>query len=133
MLLASQGGFEVKTAIADAGVPSCLFLEMFMRAMVNMAKWSDTFVNGPASGGSLGAGTQAAANVAVLNISEVLDRQSMGIRLKDALPILGHMLAESENLEEIGAAVGGLQALGLSLSIEPDIALAKGGDQAQHE
>jgi hypothetical protein len=31
MLLASQGGFEVKTAIADAGVPSCLFLEMFMR------------------------------------------------------------------------------------------------------
>jgi hypothetical protein len=29
MLLASQGGFEVKTAIADAGVPSCLFLEMF--------------------------------------------------------------------------------------------------------
>jgi hypothetical protein len=30
MLLASQGGFEVKTAIADAGAPSCLFLEMFM-------------------------------------------------------------------------------------------------------
>jgi hypothetical protein len=28
MLLASQGGFEVKTAIADAGAPSCLFLEM---------------------------------------------------------------------------------------------------------
>jgi hypothetical protein len=100
--------------------------------MVNMAKWSDTFVNGPASGSSLGARTQAAAIVAVLNISEVLDRQSMGMGLKDALPILGHML-ESQNLEEIGAGVGGLQALGLSLSIGPDITLTKGGDQAQHE
>jgi hypothetical protein len=85
-----------------------------------------------ASGGSLGARTQAAAIVAVLNISEVLDRQSMGIGLMDALPILGHML-ESDNLEEIGAGVGGLRTLGLSLSIEPYITLAKGGDQAQHE
>ncbi len=98
---------------------------------MNMAKWSDTFVNGPASGGSLGARTQAAAIVAVLNISEVLDRQSMGMGLKNALPILD--MLESENLEEIGAGVGGLQALGLSLSIEPDITLTKGGDQAQHE
>jgi hypothetical protein len=56
----------------------------------------------------------------------------MGIGLLDGLPILGHML-ESDNLEEIGAGVGGLRTLGLSLSIEPYITLAKGGDQAQHE
>ncbi len=56
---------------------------------MNMAKCSDTFVNGPASGGSFGARTQAAAIVAVSNILEVLDRQSMGMGLKDALPIFG--------------------------------------------
>ncbi len=39
MLLASQGGFEVKTAIADAGVPSCLFLEMFMRFADHASWW----------------------------------------------------------------------------------------------
>ncbi|CAM6015037.1 unnamed protein product [Sphagnum balticum] len=100
MLLASQAGVEVKTAIADAGALTSLV------AMVDNS-------NSPMVRESAAAAAIAklvSCHPVKLSSNCKMWRQSMGIGLKDALPILGHML-ESENLEETGTGVGGLQVL----------------------
>lgn len=103
-----------------------------VRSMVNMAKWSVSLIDGPTGGCGLGARTQAAAIVAILNIGEVLDRQSMGMGLREALPLLAHML-ENDNLNEVKAGSGGLQALVLTLAMEPQLLGKEGDAQQQHE
>ncbi|BBN13783.1 hypothetical protein MPTK1_6g06260 [Marchantia polymorpha subsp. ruderalis] len=150
MLLASQGGHEVKTAIADAGALSPLVSMVSssaspmiresaaaaiaklvschpvnrvalvraggIRALVEMAKWSARPMDGLSGGGSMGARTLAASIVAILSVSEVLDRPTMQLGLREALPALAHLL-ESDDIEEIKAGIGGLQAIASSLGV----------------
>ncbi|KAL2623311.1 hypothetical protein R1flu_003516 [Riccia fluitans] len=143
MLLASQGGYGIKTAIADAGALPLLISMVStssspmiresaaaaiaklvtchsvnrvalvraggVKALVEMAKWSTGLVDG--------AKILAAAVVAVLSLSEVLDRPSMQLGFRETLPALAQML-ENDDVEEIKAGVGGLQALASILGVD---------------
>jgi len=81
-----------------------------IKSMVNMAQWATTLLEDASSVENLKARIQAGAIVAVLSIGNIQDRQHTGMGLRDALPILIHML-ESDDFNEIEASVGGLHAL----------------------
>ncbi|KAJ7536118.1 hypothetical protein O6H91_12G056900 [Diphasiastrum complanatum] len=153
MFLASQGGCEIKTAIAEAGaLPHLLglienscspsiresaasaiaLLVSFhpinqaavlkaggIKTLIHMSKWASRVTDERLSAGNLTSRLQAAAVTAILNLFEASDRHIADMKLRDALPILPHMLGSGNGLE-VRASVGSLHILFNAFNIQAE-------------